>query len=187
MKKFFVGFLSLFCMFGAVLLTACGGNNVELSLSTEFVSIQLVEGSTSEQTVTVTVSGVDDTNIRADARGYEDKIDVRQESVANGRTIIYITGKEETTDGYAEVQVRTLQGNVTKVIYVDVYSQVSSMEQKEEETTKKNNYAIRGDSIELIENNLLTFYPSQNSRRTIKTVTITAQLHSVAFHNNVFP
>ena len=167
MKKFFVGFLSLFCMFGAVLLTACGGNNVELSLSTEFVSIQLVEGSTSEQTVTVTVSGVDDTSIRADARGYEDKIDVRQESVANGRTIIYITGKEETTDGYAEVQVRTLQGNVTKVIYVDVYSQVSSMEQKEEETTKKNNYAIRGDSIELIENNLLTFYPSQNSRRTI--------------------
>lgn len=167
MKKFFVGFLSLFCMFGAVILTACGGNNVELSLSTEFVSIQLVEGSTSEQTVTVTVSGTDDTSIHADARGYEDKIDVRPESVANGRTIIYITGKEETTDGYAEVQVRTLQGNVTKVIYVDVYSQVSSMEQKEEETTKKNNYAIRGDSIELIENNLLTFYPSQNSRRTI--------------------
>ena len=167
MKKFFVGFLSLFCMFGAVILTACGGNNVELSLSTEFVSIQLVEGSTSEQTVTVTVSGTDDTSIHADARGYEDKIDVRPESVANGRTIIYITGKEETTDGYAEVQVRTLQGNVTKVIYVDVYSEVSSMEQKEEETTKKNNYAIRGDSIELIENNLLTFYPSQNSRRTI--------------------
>ena len=167
MKKFFVGFLSLFCMFGAVILTACGGNNVELSLSTEFVSIQLVEGSTSEQTVTVTVSGTDDTSIYADARGYEDKIDVRKESVANGRTIIYITGKEETTDGYAEVQVRTLQGNVTKVIYVDVYSEVSSMEQKEEETTKKNNYAIRGGSIELIENNLLTFYPSQNSRRTI--------------------
>lgn len=167
MKKFFVGFLSLFCMFGAVILTACGGNNVELSLSTEFVSIQLVEGSTSEQTVTVTVSGTDDTSIHADARGYEDKIDVRKESVANGRTIIYITGKEETTDGYAEVQVRTLQGNVTKVIYVDVYSEVNSMEQKEEETTKKNNYAIRGDSIKLIENNLLTFYPSQNSRRTI--------------------
>lgn len=166
MKKFFVGLISLFIVLGGIILTACRGNSVEISLSTEYLSIQLVEGASSEQTVTVTVSGTDDTTVSADARGYEDKIDVWEEPIADGRTLIHIVGKEET-DGYAEVQIRTYQGNATKTIYVEVYSEVSAMEEKIEEGTRKNNFAIRGDSVELIEDNLLTFYPSENSRRTI--------------------
>ena len=166
MKKFFVGLISLFIVLGGIILTACRGNSVEISLSTEYLSIQLVEGASSEQTVTVTVSGTDDTTVSADARGYEDKIDVWDEPIADGRTLIHIVGKEET-DGYAEVQIRTYQGNATKTIYVEVYSEVSAMEEKIEEGTRKNNFAIRGDSVELIEDNLLTFYPSENSRRTI--------------------
>ncbi len=166
MKKFFVGLLSVFLLLGASILTACGSNNIELTVETNTVSIQIKDESvTPEQIVVATVTGTDDTGISASAFGYEEIIDVRTESSTNGRTLIYITGKD--TEGYAEVLVRTHQGNESEIITVDVYSEVSGMEQKTEETTKKNNFAIRGGSVELVENNLISFSPSENSRRTI--------------------
>ncbi len=166
MKKFFVGLLSVFLLLGASILTACGSNSIDMTLSTNTVSLQIKDESvTPEQIVVATVTGTDDTAISASAFGYEEIIDVRTEQSTDGRTLIYITGKD--TEGYAEVLVRTHQGNVSSVITVDVYSEVSDMEQKTEETTKKNNYAIRGGSVELVENNLISFTPSANSRRTI--------------------
>lgn len=166
MKKFFVGLLSVFLLLGASILTACGGNSIDMTLSTSTVSIQIKDESvTPEQIVVATVTGTDDSSISASAFGYEEIIDVRTEQSTDGRTLIYITGKD--TEGYAEVLVRTHQGNATSVITVDVYSEVSDMEQKVEESAKKNNFAIRGGSVELVEENLITFLPSENSRRTI--------------------
>lgn len=166
MKKFFVGLVSVLILFGATILTACGSNKVSLSLSTDTVAIQIKDDTVSnEQVVTATVSGTKDTEITASPFGYENIIDVRTEKSTNGRTLIYITGKY--TEGHAEVVVRTHEGNTSKVISVDVYSEVSAMTQKVEETTKKFNFAIRGGEIELVDSKLLTFEPSENSRRTI--------------------
>lgn len=166
MKKFFVGLVSVLILFGATILTACGGNKVSLSLSTDTVAIQIKDDTVSnEQVVTATVSGTKDTEITASPFGYENIIDVRTEKSTDGRTLIYITGKD--TEGHAEVVVRTHEGNTSKVISVDVYSEVSAMTQKVEETTKKSNFAIRGGEIELVDSKLLTFEPSENSRRTI--------------------
>ena len=166
MKKFFVGLVSVLILFGATILTACGSNKVSLSLSTDTVAIQIKDDTVSnEQVVTATVSGTKDTEITASPFGYENIIDVRTEKSTNGRTLIYITGKD--TEGHAEVVVRTHEGNTSKVISVDVYSEVSAMTQKVEETTKKSNFAIRGGEIELVDSKLLTFEPSENSRRTI--------------------
>ncbi len=166
MKKFFVGLVSVLILFGATILTACGSNKVSLSLSTDTVAIQIKDDTVSnEQVVTATVSGTKDTEITASPFGYENIIDVRTEKSTNGRTLIYITGKD--TEGHAEVVVRTHEGNTSKVISVDVYSEVSAMTQKVEETTKKSNFAIRGGEIKLVDSKLLTFEPSENSRRTI--------------------
>ena len=166
MKKFFVGLLSVFLLFGATILSACGSNSVELTLSQSSISLQIKDDTvSSEEIIIATVTGTDDTEITASAFGYEEIIDVRTEPSTNGRTYIYISGKD--TEGYAEVTVKTHHGYVSKVIAVDVFSEVDSMIQKTEEGAKRNDFAIRGGSVELIENNLITFLPSQNSRRTI--------------------
>lgn len=166
MKKFFVGLLSMFLVLGAGVLTACGSDRVEMTLSSDTVSVQIKDENVSpEQVVTVTVTGTDDTSISASAFGYENIIDVRVEPSTEGRNLVYITGKD--TEGRAEVIVRSHEGNASQVISVDVYSEVSAMEQKIEESAKKQNFALRGGSVELIEDNLITFSPSQNSRRVI--------------------
>lgn len=166
MKKFFVGLLSMFLVLGAGVLTACGSDRVEMTLSSDTVSVQIKDENVSpEQIVTVTVTGTDDTSISASAFGYENIIDVRVEPSTEGRNLVYITGKD--TEGRAEVIVRSHEGNASQVISVDVYSEVSAMEQKIEESAKKQNFALRGGSVELIEDNLISFSPSQNSRRVI--------------------
>lgn len=166
MKKFFVGLLSIFLFLGVAILTACGAEKPVLTLSQDSVEIELYSGDTDGgyQTITADVSGVSDKSISVSGNGYEQIIKLVTQSTTEGKTLITIYGLQE---GYAEFVVMTNQGNAFKVVTVEVYSEVSAMQQKVEETTKKNNYAIRGQSVTLIENNLLTFEPSQNSRRTI--------------------
>lgn len=165
MKKFFVGLVSIFVLLGATILTACGSNNIQMELSTQNIELQIRdEAISSTAEVTVTITGTDDSQVSVDARDSSDILSYTTQSLNNGQTIISITGISE---GEGQVYVTSYQGNITKVINVVVYSQVSSMEQAYEETGKKNNFALRGGSVELIDSNLITFYPSQNSRRTI--------------------
>lgn len=166
MKKFFVGLLSIFLLVGASVLSACGEQKPTLSLSRESVEIELYSGDLDSgyETVTAEVFNASDTSISVSANGYEQIVNVNAQPTTSGKTLITITGLQE---GYAEVVVRTNQGNAYKTINVDVYSEVSEMAQKVEEVSKKKNFAIRGTTNTLIENNLIEFKPSQNSRRTI--------------------
>ena len=132
MKKFFVGLLSIFLLVGASILSACGSEKPVLTLSQQSVEIELYSGDVDGgyETVTAEVSNASDTSISVSANGYENIVKLSTEPTTSGKTLITITGLKE---GYAEVVVRTNQGNAYKTITVDVYSEVTSMTQKTEE------------------------------------------------------
>ena len=164
MKKFFVGLLSVFLLIGAGILSACGSNKVTLSLSSDYVSIRLYsgaeEGDIAQVTATVkgTSSGISLIN------NSQDKFSYSTSTLSGGRTLITITGKSE---GDGTLIVKTAEGNQSKTIYVEVYSEVSQMTAKREDQMPYKNFAIRGTTTKLDENALITFSPSENSRRTI--------------------
>ena len=167
MKKFFVGLLGLFLLTGVSLLTACGVTRPSLTVSQDHVEVELLYSGDDEggyQTITAQVFDSDDGITATTSAGYESYIKVSSEPLTNGQYLITIQGLNE---GYAEFNVSVNGSNVSKTVTVEVYSEVTSMEQKVEETTKKNNFAIRGDSVNLIEDNLIKFSPSQNSRRNL--------------------
>lgn len=183
MKKFFVGLLSIFLILGGSILWACGSETPVLKLSEDSISIQLVpeDSDSGFKIITAEVSGASDPSIIASAiSGYENIISISQGNQVDGKTPITVKG---ITEGYAEFMVRAKQGNSYKIVTVDVYSEVSSMKQKDE-NGKKNNFAIRGDSVTLIEDNLLEFYPSQKSRRTI-TWSLATGIQNASIEGNV--
>ena len=167
MKKFLVGLLSVLVLFGASLLTACGKSKIDFTLSEQNISIELQGTDETQNTVTVNadISGGDDVRLRASVLGgYENNIvKVSTKVLSSTKTNILLTGLSE---GEAEVEVRTNQGNVIKYISVTVYSSVSAMEQREE-LGDKQNYLVRGQTNFLNENNLISFYPNNKSRRNI--------------------
>ena len=164
MKKFFIGLLSVFLLIGAGILSACGSNKVTLSLSSDYVSIRLYSGAEEGDIaqVTATVSG-GSSNISL-INNSQDKFSYSTSTLSGGRTLITITGKSE---GNGTLIVRTAEGNQSKTINVEVYSEVSQMSAKQEEQTPYKNFAVRGETTQLDENALITFSPSENSRRTI--------------------
>lgn len=165
MKKFFVGLLSIFVLLGATVLTACGGNNVQMELSTQSLEIQIRDDTISPTAeVIVTVTGTDDSYVEVNESEASDILSCSTQSRDNGQTVITITGISE---GEGQIDVTSYQGNITKTINVVVYSEVTSMEQAQEEEGKIDNFAIRGGSVELVDSNLINFSPSQESRRTI--------------------
>ena len=164
MKKFFIGLLSVFLLIGAGILSACGSNKVTLSLSSDYVSIRLYSGAEEGDIaqVTATVSG--GSSSISLINNSQDKFSYLTSTLSGGRTLITITGKSE---GNGTLIVRTAEGNQLKTINVGVYSEVSAMTAKQEEQTPYKNFAVRGATTQLDENALITFSPSENSRRTI--------------------
>ena len=163
MKKLFVGFLSLFLLFGASFLTACGSKGTTLTLSKQQVEIQIHAGDDEGyEIVTAEVRGTDKASISASATSsYESIVKVTTSKISETKVSIKIEG---LTEGDAEITVKS--GNQTKYIYATVYSEVSQMSQKTEEGIKSN-YLVRGQDNILEENNLIEFYPSSKSRHTI--------------------
>ncbi len=167
MKKFIVGLLGIFLLFGASLFTACGKTNPSLTLSQDRVAIQLYaqDEDSSYKVVTAEISGVNDGSISASANsGYESTIKVSTSKLSSTKSAITIEGLRE---GQAEIIVRATPGNLTKRIYVTVYSEVSEMTQKQEDVTFKDNFLLRGEDNYLDENKLIEFKPSNLSRRNI--------------------
>lgn len=167
MKKFLVSILGIFLLFGAALLTACGGSNPSLKLSQDTVAIQLYaeDEDSGYQIVTAELSGVDSGKIQASAlSGYENVVKVSTSTLSSTKCSIRIEGLEE---GTAQVVVRATPGNIEKRINVTVFSEVSAMSQVVENDKKKNNFLIRGEENSLIEEKLISFQPSSNSRRTL--------------------
>ncbi len=165
MKKFLVGILSLFLLMGASVLAACGSSKVDLTLSRDSVSILYDKDNLSQEIVVATVSGGKNVSVTASvSNSYENIISAKATSVSSNKWEITITALNE---GQGEVVVMTNQGNVSKIISVDVYSEVTSMTQNQSENVVRKNYALRGGSVALIEENLLSFQPSNLSRRQI--------------------
>ncbi len=166
MKKFIVSLLGIFLLFGAGILSACGKSNPTMTLSSDTVAIQLYsQDEESSKTITANLSGVKEGSIKASAvSGYENIIDVSTTRLSSTKFSIKIDGLEE---GDAEIIVRGTPGNIVKKIQVNVFSEVSAMSQKEEEQIRKNNFLIRGVNNELVETKLISFEPSDKSRRTI--------------------
>lgn len=165
MKKFLVGMLSIFVLLGASILAACGSSKIELTLSQESISILYDSSEPSQEVVVASVTGGKNVEVVASpSNSYENIISASASNVGSNRWEITITALNE---GYGEVVVMTNQGNVSKIISVDVYTEVTSMEQNFDEKVVRKNYAIRGETTRLIEENLLSFQPSNLSRRTI--------------------
>lgn len=184
MKKFFLALLSIFILIGGGILAACGSQVTTLRLSQDSVSIEILNDDPDGgyKIITAEVSGASDTSVRASTvSGYENIIQVSSQPTTGGKNQITIRG---LTEGYAEFIVRTTQGNVYRVVGVDVYSTVSEMEQKIEDGNKTKNYLIRGKENTLIEENLINFLPSSKSRREI-TWSLKDSLEGLSINGNI--
>lgn len=168
MKKYLIGLLSIFLIIGGVFFTACGKEVPSLTLSHESIEIELVQDDDEGgyQIVTAEVSGVKNPTIQANSvGGYENIIEeVKVQKTSSGKAQIIIKGK---TEGYGEVVVSTAQGFISKIIKVNVFSYVSFMEQRENDSVKSNQYVVKGQDNILNDRTLLHFEPSENSRREI--------------------
>ncbi len=167
MKKFIVSILGIFLLFGAGLLSACGKTNPSMTLSQNEVAIQLYsdDEDSGYKIISAQLSGVKDGSISASAAsGYENIIDVSTTRLSATKFSIRVEGLEE---GNAEIIVRGAPGNIVKSIYVNVFSEVSAMTQKEEQQVRKENFLIRGIENEIVETKLISFQPSDKSRRSI--------------------
>lgn len=179
MKKLFVGILSLFLLFGAGFLTACGSKGTTLTLSKEIVEIQIHAGDEEGyEIVTAEVQGTDKASISANAKSsYESIVKVTTSKISDTKVSIKIEG---LTEGNAEITVKS--GSRTKYIHATVYSEVSQMSQKTEDGIKTN-YLVRGQDNLLEEEKLIEFTPSSKSRRTI-TWSLTEPQAGLSLINN---
>ena len=184
MKKFFVGLLSIFMLFGASLLSACGKTTPQLNVYyngkaiEEVVDIQLnpQDQESGYILLSADMTGVGEPEITATAAsGSENILTVDPAGVSNGKQYFKVTASTETTNGPAAVYFLGQPGNVEKYVYVNVYSNVSSMSQNAYEARNQflvngHTYTVNENGIAnavnaMSENQLIEFKPSQNSRR----------------------
>ena len=165
MKKFIVGLLGVFMMLGASILYACGSPKIELTLSTQSVSIQLNGNEDSISIVYADVTGNDDKSISLNFTIQDEiaKASVSQDS--EGKNIIEITAINE---GETELIVSTKQGNIKKSINIEVYSEVTSMTEKNEDIENKSNkFVVKGKTNTLVADNLISFAPATSNRKEV--------------------
>lgn len=167
MKKFLVGLLSVFLIIGGSLLSACGKSETKLELSSQSVEIEINGGEGVSGTIDVaaTVSGCDDKTVTVSVDGYENIVTYSTKNYSDGMTTITLKGLGE---GSADVVVTTRDRKVSKTIHVEVFSYVNGMSQKEEQSSKKDNFFVRGQDNVLVEDNLIEFSPNKNSRRVLQ-------------------
>ncbi|MBP3345354.1 MAG: hypothetical protein J6K97_04040, partial [Clostridia bacterium] len=188
MKKFFVGLLSIFMLFGAAIVTACGKSNPTLEVyyngqelnQTIEVEINSSDPDGGYALITAEMSGVKSAEISASVlSGYENVLEVAEvDGGSKTKSVFKITGKTET-ESPAIVVLHATPGNLEKYVYVDVYSNVSSMQQNNDEKFESANFLVEGLEYtigengltsrvnSLTENQLIDFYPSANSRRNL--------------------
>ena len=165
MKKFIVGLLGVFMMLGASILYACGSPKIELTLSTQSVSIQLNGNEDPISIAYADVTGIDDKSISLNFTIQDEiaKASVSQDS--EGKNIIEITAINE---GETELIVSTKQGNIKKSINIEVYSEVTSMTEKNEDIENKSNkFVVKGKTNTLVANNLISFAPATSNRKEV--------------------
>ena len=136
MKKFIVGFLSVFMMLGASILYACTETHIELEMSTQTVSIQLnneLEDPTA--TVYANITGTDDKTLNWNLSEANDVIsDVEIVETSDGRSAITITAENV---GDNDLVLTTKHGGVQKTVHVEVYTEVTEILNKNEDVETK--------------------------------------------------
>ena len=165
MKKFIVGLLGVFMMLGASILYACGSPKIELTLSTQSVSIQLNGNEDPISIVYADVTGIDDKSISLNFTIQDEiaKASVSQNS--EGKNIVEITAINE---GETELILSTKQGNIKKSINIEVYSEVTSMTEKNEDVENKSNkFVVKGKTNTLVADDLISFAPATSNRKEV--------------------
>lgn len=186
MKKLFVGLLSIFMLLGASILTACGQSTPELHVyhneaevsGSIPIQIDSADPDSGYILLSAEITGANDGKITASAvGGYEGVISVEKAGTNGNKQFFKVNGLSETENGPAAVVFRGTPGDLTKYVYVDVFSYVNAMTQKTDDT--KNQFLIDGQTYTLgedgivgqyntiDENELIKFSPSQKSRREL--------------------
>lgn len=186
MRKFFVGLLSIFMLVGATILSACGQSTPELHVYyneaevSQTIPIQLDSADPDSGYILLSaeITGADDGKVTASAvGGYESVISVEPAGTNGNKQFFKVNGLSETENGPAAVVFRGTPGDLTKYVYVDVFSYVSAMQQNSDET--KNQFLVDGqtytigenglvaESNSISEDQLIKFTPSQKSRRSL--------------------
>ncbi len=169
MKKFIVAFLGLFMMLGASILYACGPSNIELSLSTQSVSLQLNGEEADKSTTVITdVTGTDDKSLTLDFVYDDDVASATLSQNSEGQNVITITALNE---GNTELVVTTNQGSVRQTINIEVYTEVTSMTEKTEEIEegqKSSRFLVKNGTYQLLDaQQLISFTPSTSTRKNV--------------------
>ncbi len=148
------------------ILSACGQNEISIELNETHKEICLNDDSSHEVSVTAKVNGVDEGKVSVSS-SYEN---IASASVAynsiTGANVITIKGVSE---GNAEIVVTSnFDSSVRSVISVTVYSNITSMTQKDEDLQdgKSNLFALRGQWNNLNAAQLLDIKPI-NARKNI--------------------
>ena len=167
MKKFVIGLLSVFVMLGASILSACGSPKINLEVASQNVSIQLNDPDNDPTSVvSFQITGADDTTIQTPY--FTDK------NIAKVNSITYSTdGKgqvvvEGLNEGETQLVLTTQQGKVQKYINVEVYSEVVSITNKNEDVeSKSDRFAIKGGTVVLDVNDFFNFEPATSNRKEV--------------------
>lgn len=168
MKKIFVGILGIFIALGGLLLSACGGSNVSIKLYGDSYQEIVVLDDDKDNSISfeAEVIGSDSKEVVVNS-SQEDIVSVK--AVYNSvisRNIITLTAGE--VEGTATVSIKSKEGSVTENVTVYVHGEVTQMSKNTNKDIngKRNDFAVRGETITLDKDKLISFTKTLNTKRT---------------------
>ena len=167
MKKFLGIVCSLILILVAgVTFAACGNQDAKVSISASEAEIELVIG-TEEQSKDVEFlvenfgNGSGQVNFSIE-ENEKNIVSLESSYLGNGRTRLSVTGLKR---GTARVVATSLQGSAKVVLTVKVIQPITGLELKNEFVNKL--YAITGESLNLSQEGIWNFMPSETNQRDL--------------------
>lgn len=173
MKKVLLALLSVFFLVGGVVFSACNEQKPQAVInisSSDFVSEDYIEINLSSDKpyaqLTATVEKVSYGQVVANTSSESILNTTAQYNSNENSTLVTIYGENE---GNGVVELRSAEGNASKIIKVFVYSDILGVEQKDA-TVDKNQYVIRGEANSLDPSRYLNFTSRPNGESNRKDV-----------------
>ena len=174
MKKVLLALLSVFFLVGGVVFSACNEQKPQAVInisSSDFVSEDYIEINLSSDKpyaqLTATVEKVSYGQVVANTSSESILNTTTQYNSNENSTLVTIYGENE---GNGVVELRSAEGNASKIIKVFVYSDILGVEQKDS-SVDKNQYVIRGEANSLDPSRYLNFTSRPNGESNRKDVT----------------
>lgn len=174
MKKVLLALLSVFFLVGGVVFSACNEQKPQAVInisSSDFVSEDYIEINLSSDKpyaqLTATVEKVSYGQVVANTSSESILNTTAQYNSNENSTLVTIYGENE---GNGVVELRSAEGNASKIIKVFVYSDILGVEQKDS-SVDKNQYVIRGEANSLDPGRYLNFTSRPNGESNRKDVT----------------